>query len=1816
MKNPVFFFTLLCICLMAACHSSDTDNQPEIGKYIQNYTAGTIVSSSSIHLYLEKDPFSKFRKGDILPAKILKFTPDIKGELKLTEEKVLKFTPDQPLPNGQTYEAKLNLGALMNVPERYHFFRWKFKIVELNASFSPGHFIIPENSDSLIYEASFQTSDRTDSEPLKKAVKIEWDGSPLSTEWHQTGNIHTLRISPIIKTDSAQKLTLHFQRSFIDQEDFEIPVPGKDQLTVLSVRLNGNDRNSLQIDMSDNIDPEQDLNGLITLKNISGIKYKTEKNKIYLYYTTPFSDESLEVTLHKGLRDINGFSLNKDVTYTISLPSEMPAVKFIGEGNIIPADGKILIPFSAVSLKAVDVQIIKVFQQNMNFFLQENSYDDAGELMRTARPVFRKKIELASPDSRTDLTKWNDFTLNLSNLVQLEKGVIYRLEIRFKKSYTTLPCANEGEEEEDFYNQKWDGESSYYDSYYYSPDYQWKDRNDPCTPSYYTSQRFISKNIINTSLGIIAKRGVDNQYFVAVNDIITAAPVEDCTVSFYDFQNQKIDSVRTDKNGFAYLHTPAKAFILQARKGNDKAWLKVSDATALSLSNFDVSGQNVQSGLKGFLYGERGVWRPGDELYLSFILEDKEHVLPEGHPIVAELIDPKGNIIQTLTSKTGDIPIHTFQFRTAADAPTGYWKALVNVGGTQFTKTIRIETVKPNRFRIDMEFPNDKIIGQGVSQSDIQVKTRWLNGALAPNRKAVTEVRLDRSNYHFPDYPGYSFQDLTDNFESYSKTLFDGTTDAQGNFSFNLNGIKTTNAPGVLKAYFTTRLFDEGADFSISTYTTFYSPYTQYAGIKLPASEDGWYSTSAPVKLEGVVVNPLGKKVTQPTEISIEVYELSWSWWWDSNENSAASYIHRSSSNYVWGETVRSENGTFSLPIPVKKFGRYYILAKNKKSGQTSGLIAYFGSWGENASKEAATMLNISSDKQTYKTGEKVRIKIPSSKGSVAIVSLENGYSFRDIHRLETTSGSTYFEFEATASMCPNIYVSVSLIQPQKERDNDRPIRLYGVMNINVDDQQLHLEPEISMKQELRPGEDFTVTVSEKQQQAMDYTIAIVDEGLLSLTSFRTPAPFPAFYAREALGVKTWDFYNFIFGAYGSRLEKAFAVGGDEFLQTSREETTNRFKPVVLFGGPFSLQKGEKQTLTFRMPQYIGQVRAMVVAATNDGKYGSASSTALVKKPLMLSVAMPRLFSPGDVIEIPVTVFAMNDRIREVKVNLRTDDKIEVMGTNTQNTLFAKQGQNIVWFKIKIKHTTGISALSFSATSSGEEASVEEKVEIRLANPPITQVKAENLEAGKTYTSASTLSGANPSSTLEVTSIPPLNLAERLEELLAYPHGCSEQIISAAFPQISLDVLTPLSGQQKEKVETHVKYVIHRLAAFQTGDGGFATWPGSVYTSPWVSSYAAHFLLTARKYGYDVPEQLLKRDLRYLKTTANNYQIDSYYGETVQAYRLYVLALAGGPDLAAMNRMKERKLQNNTAQWLLASAYAVCNYNQVALNLIRHASQEIAPYWETGNTLGSSVRDKAIILESMVRLDLQQDAFRMLQQIAAALSSGEWMSTQTTAFALLSVTDYVKRYVGEIGGINIEITTGGKMESVETDKTVYQQILPLKDEKSQVTVKNKGKGNLYVRVINQWIPYGIIKEQVASGLSMSIKYYNAQNQPISIHQLPQGTDVIAEISIKNTGLTGGYQNLALSYLLPSGFEIINDRLTGNTDAFKEADYTDIRDDRYYVYFDLKQNQTKVFRFHFNAAYPGTYIRPAIVCNAMYNNNIEAILPGGETTIEK
>jgi uncharacterized protein YfaS (alpha-2-macroglobulin family) len=264
------------------------------------------------------------------------------------------------------------------------------------------------------------------------------------------------------------------------------------------------------------------------------------------------------------------------------------------------------------------------------------------------------------------------------------------------------------------------------------------------------------------------------------------------------------------------------------------------------------------------------------------------------------------------------------------------------------------------------------------------------------------------------------------------------------------------------------------------------------------------------------------------------------------------------------------------------------------------------------------------------------------------------------------------------------------------------------------------------------------------------------------------------------------------------------------------------------------------------------------------------------------------------------------------------------------------------------------------------------------------------------------------------------------------------------------------------------------------------------------------------------------------------------------------------------------------------------------------------------------LRDKAIILETLVLLDEKAKGMELVKQISSALSNqGYWMSTQTTAFCLKAIGMFIG--TEKRGELKFSYTYGGKNVDAMTELPIAQVPLAIKGtEKGSIKFTNESKGTLFVRLIVTGTPARGQEQTQENDLVISVSYTTTKGKPIDPTQLEQGTEFIASVSVKNPGTRGHYQNLALTQIFPSGWEINNLRLTDdeNTMSTDRGNYQDIRDDRVYTYFDLSAGNTRTFKVLLTASYAGTYYLPAVSCETMYDHSIYARTMGQAVEVVK
>jgi len=1830
-KTVSAILVAVCVLGLAGCRSkkpAGAEAEKEWYRYISAFTSGTMFRKSSIRVLFVDNA------GQPGPAAagLFEFTPAIEGAAEWTGPRELVFKPKGELKGGQEYRAVLHVGKILDLPKAFARFEFRFGVVrpEMEVVLEGLFAEDAARPESQVVRGRLVTSDMEDKALVEKVLEAVQEGKALPVEWShaQDGLTHAFTIKDVVRGESPSAVTLSWDGAPLridnrGRRDVEVPALGAFEVVGIEPVL-GETRHVL-IRFSDPLARDQSLKWFIRIENRL-LTFEAEGNVVRVYSAQEFVG-SVPVKILPGLRNVFNRSLKDGQERTLTFESFRPQVRFVGRGLILPRKDRLTVPIEAVSLKSVQVAAFQIYPGNMAQFFQVNSLEGSEELARVGRYLWRKTVALSDDPAVTG--KWSRYDLDVTSLFKESPGSLFRVVLSFNRGNSTYPCAASDTPvvvEPPLKNLDDANYSRYSNWDYFEEDsgYDYRDwgrRNDPCSDAYYrprfNREAVVGRNFFSSDIGLVAKLEANGALHVVTTDIGTAKPLAGLRVRAYNYQNQLLGETTSDGNGFAVFALKDRAFYVAAEGGGDTGYLRIAGEGALPLSQFDIGGEVTEKGVKGLLYGERGVWRPGDALHLTFALFDREKVLPPGHPVVLEIANPQGQLVLTAKPEKVVEPFYAFRVKTDEAAPTGNWQARVLVGGLTFTKTLKIETVVPNRLKVTFD-AGRTVLARTDMPFEAKIAAQWLHGAPAAGLKYDVSVRLSPRPTRFDRYQDYSFDDPARDFSGATIEAAKGVFDAQGRATARIDLAQPQRSPGMLDAAFTSRVFEESGDFSVDSFSLPFHPYDSYVGVRAPKGDQarGMLLTDKDQAVSIVTVDTAGRPVSRD-KVLVSLYKVEWKWWWDRSGESLAQYVSNVQTRPVLRGEVSTKDGlaqwTFQVRYP--DWGRYLIRAEDPESGHASGQIIYIDwpGWAGRARGEAgtgATALSFTADKPAYKVGEKAVIFLPEAVQGRALVSIENGTAVLDKFWVSTVKGENRFEVRLTPAMTPNVYVHVTLIQPHRDKATDTPIRLYGVIPLLVEDPATRLEPAIRVADEIRPREKFRVEVRESSGRPMTYTLAVVDEGLLGLTRFATPDLRQGFYAREALGVTTWDLFDIVAEAYGAEMARILALGGDEGAESKdKAKQPRRFPPVVLFEGPFDLKPGASGVHELAMPQYFGAVRVMVVAG-RDGAFGLAEKSVPVRRDLMTLATLPRVVRPGEDIVMPIAVFVTKPEIKEVTVEIETNELFEIAGERAKTVAFARPGDEIVSFALKSTGRIGSGEVRFRAAGGSERVEDRIAIPVLASNSALTQTTRLEVAPGATAKLEVVpfgLEGTNQV-VLEASLLPPLNLEKRLDFLIQYPHGCLEQTLSAAMPQLYLKGLVKLDERQTRDVEEHVKAAIEKLAMFQMTNGAFSYWPGSREGHEWTSAYAGYFLLEAVRLGYHVPQAMLDAWRANQKLLANAFVTGSDPAKLTQAFRLFTLALARDPDLGAMNRLRETEGLPGLAGLMLAAAFHMTGQTDAAADLAGRAKLEFPSYRDYSETFGSAFRDKALAVRALVQVGRADKARPLLEDLSKTMASDLWLSTQETSFGLMALA----AYYGTAGINPFRYRFGWDTErplDVEAatpfDRREFADF-PVRGRTLAVT--NTEKTPLYLSIYRRGVPAAGVETPSEEGLSVEVHYRDMRMNSLAIDRLSQGADLIAEIRVRNL-TSNRLQNLVLTHLTAAGFQIKNARLATEMGVVAEVDYQDIRDDRVYSYFGLGAGQERIFQIVLNASYRGRYYQPGVAVEAMYDAGLHANTKG-------
>lgn len=1784
--------------------------------FLDSYTSGVVAEGEPIVVRFKNPETLKVKYGEALSAKAFEFTPALKGKAVWIDENTVGFQYDK-IDKEKSYVCKFKMSDFIDCA------------VDQNLEFGFG---VRRQNLSLVAKQPICLSNETMdynlriafAVPVDQDAALEMFDASLSKDHpveatYIGNNIYDFLIQNFERKNAEYTVPVSLSGAAVDvKKDMTVSLPicAKDKFVPLSFDVDRS-ANHATLFFSQPLKETQNLTGFISTPYNLAYKADIKGNKVDFFFDisqlSRYQLSDLNVKVESGIRSENGMTLQNDYDFQMDLSQVLPKVRWTDEGVIIPNVDETTVYFDAICLNSVTLRIIRIYDDNILSFLQDNELTETYGIRKAGR--LEKKVRLAVDNPYPN--QWKTFPIVLSDYVKVEPGAMYQLSLDFGPADYTyasdemkMAVTDNPEREAAF----WDGQEYDFKEYNYDGEY-----GDP-NGYYYYNYVDVEKNIVVSDLAVTAKMGRNDLVDVYVHRISDAQPASDAKVMAYNFQKQEVAQSTVDGNGHAQLQCANRpAFVVATDSKGSKSVIKLSDGNALSYSRFNISGEAIEKGVCAFAYSNRGVWRPGDDLQLNLMLNDIESSVPDNYPVVLEVIDASGRLYAKQVNTKPMNDIYCFSVPTNVSDETGLWTARFKVGTSVITKNLRVETVKPNRLEIKLDLP--EVISLNRNEY-VALTSKWLNGMKANGLKADVDVHLRGGETAFKNFANYTFVNEMQSFDPQEYSLFSGQLNAEGAANVGFGPLSDVYASQMMNGTFTVKVFEQGGDFSIASFAAKLSPYERYVGVNLPETSSkygSYYDTGKDWKFDIAVASENGTTYNSAVALDYALYKLDSYWWWSSEDEYS---LQRYASGTYKAPVKNGKltcNGTTSVTFNITddEWGSYLFVINDGQGGHTFAKVINFD-WGYGHSSSASgapAQLSLKATAESYQVGEKIVVTFPANNKAKALVTVEANDRVLQSMLVENLGEEGKVEIKATEEMIPNVYVYVALIQPH-DAVNDLPIRLYGVIPVKVENKKLQLQPNIQMPETANTKKKIDVKVGEAAGQAMTYTLAVVDEGILGLTNFSTPNPYGYFNSKQALSVRTWDNYASIVDAFSGELGSVYAIGGDGML--NQEITLDkRFKAYAITLGPFELKAGETNTHSFDVPQCSGALRFMVVAKGNGKAFGSADKRMTVVDPINLYPSAPRVVAPGDELNLKVQVQAPT--MKNKTLNVKFDNKnLNPIGDLPTTVKIDGNGEGLVAVRTNIPKTLGNAVMKVAVTGEGYTAESSTEMPIRMPYAERRNTITKEIEAGQTVSIPFTLAGMDGTQqgNVTVSSLLPVDLFSRMDYLMDYPHGCLEQLTSKAFPQLYLNYFIQLDDQEKEEMKNNVESAVVNLKSYQKSDNSMTNWVGGTYSDPWTEIYALHFLVEAKNQGFNVPQYFIDGLLNYQANRAKQWKnnIDYKPGETIQAYRLFVLALADKPEMGAMNRFKELDMNYGLTKALAAAAFALTGKTSIAQNLLPAVGEgeQLSDYY---TSFGSRTRDLAFLTYTQMLCDMdKQTVQNNVNEVCRMMSTDRWMDTQTTAFSLFVLGKYAEKMNVSNTDLSATVKVNGEERTLNSNMASVGFGFTPKLGSNALEVKNNTNDKI---VANVFTKTSVAEYDMSEGgnlITMTVNYTDKNGGPVNLSALNMGTDLRVNITVNNPS-EWQVTELALSYYLPSGWELVNERVTGEMTGNQGAKHIDMRDDRAYFYFDLMPHSKKSFTLKANATYEGNYMIPAVRCEDMYNAEIFYKIPARSCVVK-
>ncbi|MBN9386077.1 MAG: alpha-2-macroglobulin family protein [Chitinophagaceae bacterium] len=1746
----------------------------------------------------------------------ISFEPKIPGRFRWEHPDELVFSPAQPLTPATSFKATLKNDILqyssygrINKGADLVFHTPDLKLDNTNTSWV----LQDENSTTAVPQVDLQFNYPVNPNSLKEKLQIAVEGQPVSytLQTLSTDDKITVRLLNLKMEDKNKEAVISIDKGLVPEggvnglkEKLEskstIPSPFVLQINDVNTEHDGT-TGTIKVLTSQQV-VAANLASFIKLDPAVKFTVEPSENGFIISSDNFDQSKSYALTLTKGLRGRIGGVLHEEYNTNITFGELAPSVSFVNsKGVYLSGKGAQNIEVKIINVPKVKVIVSKIYENNLLMAQrygytpketnrpssgdgdEEGGYDyggyDNGGDVTMGDVIYEQEVDTRSlPKSGNNRL----FNFSIADKLPEFKG-IYHIMIRSVKDY-------------------------------------WVRDN-----------RFVSLS----DIGLIAREGSEKM-LVFANSIKTAAALAGVNVLAYGANNQLLGMGATNADGvaeIAYTRKDLAGFkpaMIIAKTADDFNYLPFG-TTKVNTSRFEVGGRHSNTtGLDAFIYPERDIYRPGEKLNFSVIIRDRQWKAPGELPVKLKFLLPNGKELKTFRKSLNEQGSLEGSMDIAQSAITGSYSLEVYTSNDVLlaTQPFRIEEFVPDRIKVTAKLDKPFLEAGDIARLSIHAVNFF--GPPAANRKYEYEVQTRQKTFNPKNYRNYNFS-LANQSTLFNKDTKEGKTDEQGNAVEKYEVPEMYKNLGLLQTTFFATVFDEtGRPVSRSTSVDIYTQPV-YFGV----SDDGYsyYALNQAIQFPLIALDR-DEKVLNGASARVQVIKreyrtvLTKSGSYFRYESQQETKVIASSLVTISGESTRysfvpRSPGDYELRVSIPGANAY-----------VSRSFYSYGSWGgDNTSFEVNNEghIDIDLDKDSYYTGEPVKAHFKTPFSGRMLVTMETdkvvSYQYVNVDKRDAS-----LDLPLSVDDIPNVYITATLIKPHELSDIPLTVA-HGYQSVKVEEKDRRIAVSIEAQKAVRSHTHQKVRV--KAAAGSMVTLAAVDNGVLQISSFETPDPYTHFYAKRALEVNGYDLYPLLFPEVRPSLS---STGGDaegDMKKRVNPMPAKRIKIVSYWSGIAKANGSGEAEFEFDIPQFSGEVRLMALAY-KDQRFGASSSTMTVADPIVLSSALPRFLSPGDTVTMPVTITNTTNSAASAEARLKVSGAVRVAGDDHMSLSVAAGSEGRAVFQLVAPPTIGTGKISVDVAAMGEHFTDETEIGVRPSAPLQKITDGGAVTGGASQTINWNAGDFIPSSVdyqLLVSRSPVIELSKYLNWLVEYPYGCTEQTVSAAFPQLYYSDLADLMRQgnaaSRASANSNVQEAIRKIKMRQLYSGAVTLWDNEGTENWWATIYSAHFLLEAQKAGFDVDKGLLETMLGYINSRLKNRETITYYYNRDQnkkiapkevAYGLYVLSLAGRPNVSVMNYYKANPgLLSLDAKYLLSAAYALSGDKKSFKEFLpsQFAGEESVA--QTGGSFYSDIRDESIALNVLVDADPDNPQIQtMVRHISAKLKQRYWYTTQELAFSFLGMGKVARREAGSTATADVKVD--GRTVGSMNGSPLKLSSKDLKGSGSgvpKVEIVTRGSGKVYYFWQVEGISAtGAYKEE-DSYLKVRKRFFDRNGRPIAGNTFHQNDLVIVQITLEKTYSTD-IDNVVITDMLPAGFEIENPRTKDipGMDWIKDAETPtalDVRDDRINFFVNQRSNR-QTYYYAVRAVSPGIYRMGPVGADAMYNGEYHSYNGAGTVKV--